>query len=50
MVTCIVAISEIDSVNINKIICSMYMNNINNDISDRQGSYMHTIRGKVAEQ
>jgi hypothetical protein len=27
----------------------MYTNNINND-SDRRGSYMHTIRGKVAEQ
>ena len=27
----------------------MYTNNINND-SDRRGSYMPTIRGKVAEQ
>jgi hypothetical protein len=31
----------------------MYKNNINNNISDtgdRWGSYMHTVRGKVAEQ
>jgi hypothetical protein len=46
MVTPILAISGIDSVNINKIIYSMYKN----DISDRRGSYMHTIRGKVAVQ
>jgi hypothetical protein len=49
MVTCIAAISEIDRVNITKITYSMYTNSINND-SDRRGSYVHTIRGKVAEQ
>jgi hypothetical protein len=41
MVTCIVAISETDSVNINKTIYSMYINNINNG-SDRRGSCMHS--------
>ena len=39
MVTCLVAISEIDSVNINKIY-SMYKNNINNGISDSWDSYI----------